>query len=521
MAPSNQELPRPLAALPANDPSRRFHGTLPPRGLDNVPRSTLYEGKFGRMFRNLPALEPADADLEALAATMVEATVEEGDLPAGDDPAIAAGFTYVGQFLDHDITFDPLSQLMRQNDPDALNNFRTPRFDLDSVYGAGPSDSPFLYEADGIRFVIGQNEAGEDDLPRNQPQSGGRRALIGDPRNDENLIVSQLHLAVLKFYNKVADTIAAQPNAPTGPALFEAARRTVQWHYQWAVVHDFLPTIVGAPVVNNILKNDAFVVGTGGDGGSQQATVPNVDLKFFHWKNKPFMPVEFAVAAYRFGHSLIRADYEMNQDDQDIPIFQAPPTSPTGDLRGFRERPADREIDWRRFFDFGGAEPEVQLARRIDTKVSHGLGHLPVPVIDSGPVSLAERNLKRGKALGLPSGQAVAAAMGIPAALRLKDADFVTIGLPAGLRVKFKDATPLWYYILAEAQVKRQGRKLGPVGGRIVAEVFLGLLAGDPASYLSVDPDWKPASGKFGAGAGGKFGFAELLRFAVPAQTQP
>jgi hypothetical protein len=517
MTAPDQELTRPLAATPTDDPSRRFHGTLPPRGLDNVPRSTLYEGKFGRMFRNLPPLEPADADLAALAATMIEPTVT--DDPAGDTPAITAGFTYLGQFIDHDLTFDPVSQLMRQNDPDALRNFRTPRFDLDSLYGAGPSDSPFLYEADGVRFVIGHNAAGEDDLPRNQPrQPGERRALIGDPRNDENLIVSQLHLALLKFHNGVADALAGQPDAPTGPALFEAARRTVQWHYQWMVVHDFLPTVVGPAVVGDVLKGDPYLVGTGGGDGTQQASVPKVDLRFFHWKNQPFMPVEFAVAAYRFGHSMIRADYELNADDQDIPIFQEPPDPTTGDLRGFRERPAGREIDWRRFFKLGN-QPEVQQARKIDTKLSHGLGHLPPPVVADGPVSLAERNLKRGKALALPSGQDVAAAMGIPAGLRLTDADFTAAGMPAGLKATFAARTPLWYYVLAEARTKRQGRRLGPVGGRIVAEVFLGLLSGDPFSYLSVAPDWTPTAGQFGAGAGGKFGIAELLRFAVPGQT--
>src|SRR5262249_4606722 len=152
-----------------------------------------------------------------------------------------AGFTYLGQFIDHDLTFDPNSKLERENDPDALVDFRTPRLDLDSLYGDGPADNPFLYQDDGVHFLLGLNQAFEEDLPRNSAEA--RRALIGDPRNDENLIVSQLHLAFLKYHNRVVDALRAIRPELSGEKLFGEARRIVRWHYQWIVIHEFLRAI--------------------------------------------------------------------------------------------------------------------------------------------------------------------------------------------------------------------------------------------------------------------------------------
>src|SRR2546422_2972025 len=148
-------------------PLHPFHGAEP-RGLMAVLRSPLFEGRFGRMFRNLPPFLPSNEALDALARQMVEAEPQPGqdDTTAGN-PHNPPGFTYFGQFVDHDLTFDPTSQLQRDNDPDALVDFRTPRFDLDSIYGRGPDDQPFLYEPDSLHFLIGHNAANEDDLPRN------------------------------------------------------------------------------------------------------------------------------------------------------------------------------------------------------------------------------------------------------------------------------------------------------------------------------------------------------------------
>jgi hypothetical protein len=179
-----------------------------------------------------------------------------------------------------------------------------------------------------------------------------------------------------------------------------------------------------------------------------------------------------------------------------VPIFSLDDTSELSDLRGFRERPAIWDIEWKRYFLFPGDNAELQLTRRIDSKLAPGLATLP-PSIDLQRKSLAERNLRRSKALALPSGQAVARAMSIPDELVLTGDD---LGLPNALKATLGDNTPLWYYILKEAEVHCDGLRLGPVGGRITAEVLIGLLAGDPLSYLSSAPTWRPEANTFGAG---------------------
>ncbi len=196
----------------------KLHGVL--RGLDRVNASPQFEGRFGRMFRTLPAAHFDEEDLRRLASKIVaepeEEQTPETEADAEENTGISAGMTYVGQFIDHDLTFDPASSLQRENDPDALVDFRSPRFDLDSVYGRGPDDQPYLYEDDGIRMLLGRRLSGNPDdprardLPRNSPLSGGpKRALLGDPRNDENVIVAQLHSLFLRFHNRIVDIVQA------------------------------------------------------------------------------------------------------------------------------------------------------------------------------------------------------------------------------------------------------------------------------------------------------------------------
>ncbi|HEX6711005.1 MAG TPA: hypothetical protein VF068_11810, partial [Rubrobacter sp.] len=284
------------------------------------------------------------------------------------------------------------------------------------------------------------------------------------------------------------------------------------WHYQWLVINSFLRTTVGSVTVDDIFGTDHIQVST--ESGTREITLRNVDLKFFDWHNKPFIPVEFSVAAYRFGHSLVRPEYELNATaPPDIPIFSPEPNpGPMGDLRGFRELPEELQIEWHRFFKFPGEpDEELQRARLIDTRLAFGLKKLPKSVVSRPPVSLAERNLKRGKALGLPSGQAVARHMGLPEELVLTGD---SLGLPATLKDTFGERTPLWYYILREAGVHQAGQRLGPVGGRIVAEVFLGLLKGDPFSFLRVEPNWSPGPNEFGADENGNFRMRNLLGHA-------
>lgn len=225
------------------------HGFV--RGLDSARASNSFEGRFGRMFRTLPKaqfpidenqIDPLEILANAMSAALENPPTDEEDLD-DEEGLIHAGYTYLGQFIDHDITFDPASSLQKENDPDALVDYRTPAFDLDNIYGRDPDDQPYLFEADGKKFILGNQLIGSDfdvntkDLQRNNPSSGNRRAIIGDPRNDENVIISQLQGMFLRFHNRMVDVC---PNKD-----FNFIQQMVRWHYQWVVLNDFLPTIIG------------------------------------------------------------------------------------------------------------------------------------------------------------------------------------------------------------------------------------------------------------------------------------
>jgi hypothetical protein len=444
------------------------------------------------MFGDLPPFAPHDATLKALADTMgpyppappmpmpppVTAAATLPGVQPGDNPDVPSGYTYLGQFVDHDITFDPTSVLERRNDPNAVVDYRTPRFDLDLIYGSGPEDQPFLYDQDDpFKLLVGHNvdPAQEpDDLPRN-PQG---RALLGDPRNDVHVIISQLTLALLRFHNAVVDHLRSGSLPET--ELFAEAQRLTRWHYQWVVMEDYLPRIVGTDVLRRVLVVDP-------KGKGRHAA-----LRHFTWKNEPFMPVEFSAAAYRFGHSQVRATYVLNPD---LPpkhiMLPFPNPDPLEHLTGFRPLPKGWRISWDLFFVIDGSTP--QLSRRIDTNIVGPFSVLE-PMFDHDRRSMALIDMLRGKALGLPSGQAVASAMG-------------TSRSDLGLTGK----TPLWYYLLKEAEVDSGGVRLGPTGATIVAEVLVGLLSADPSSYLRAAPTWTP---ELPSAVPGTFTFVDLLRFA-------
>ena len=467
------------------------------RGMYLTKKNRLAEGRFGTMFKQLPAFSPPDTLLDGLARTMVEDQTIPDDENLNTSPRLFAGFTFVGQFIDHDITFDntPLDQ--QRSDPDALVNFRSPRYDLDSVYGRGPAAEPQFYDpADRDKLLVASNVNGVEDLPRR----GDGTAIIPERRNDENLIIVQLHKAVAKFHNRVVDDLRAQgvPRA----SVFDTARRTTRWHYQWAVIHDFLPRFVGDELVGR--NGSVYKEVAGG--------LPVINLLFYRPSNKDarsFMPVEFAVAAYRFGHSIIRPFYVINQATLDrggVPVFGA-----DGDfnLNGGRPVPADLVIDWKNILPVDPAFP-ARKPRKIDTRLSLPLASLPGSVVPppDPTVHLAVRNMLRGKRVGLPSGQQVARAMRAPV---LSNA---TLGLSndAG----WGGEAPLWFYILKEAELAPyNAQRLGPVGGRIMAEVLVGLLKRDRTSYLSMRATWKPAPPI--APATGQFGFVDLLRYARAA----
>jgi hypothetical protein len=335
-------------------------------------------------------------------------------------------------------------------------------------------------------FLIGRHDD-EDDLPRNEQGT----ALIGDPRNDENTFVSQLQLTMLKLHNAVVDLVRADAGLRRGSeTVFEAAQRIVRWHYQWVVVHDYLRRTVGEELLDEVLD--------------RSGPVPQARLRHYHVRSTaPYMPVEFSVAAYRFGHSQIRGRYSLNTLVQNQPTFQggstADPALALQQFGGFRSLPPGWTIEWRRFFEVPGeGDGGLQLTRVIDTKLANPLTNLPTEIGGDRP-SLVDRNLTRGARLALPSGQDVAAAMGEQV---LTDDE---LELPGG------GPAPLWYYVLREAKVRAGGLHLGPVGGRIVAEVFLGLLCHDPSSYLRNEPSWRPF---LRTAEDDTFGMPELLQAA-------
>jgi hypothetical protein len=456
---------------------------------------------FGRIFPSLPAFAPATdsvrSQLRALGAKGGPLDALD-DLSAGpvdlitdptksagnpNNPTHTAGTTFLGQFIDHDITFDTTSTLGMPTDPAKSPNSRTPSLDLDSVYGAGPLSSAQLYDpSDRAKLRISSGGIFED-LARDEAGT----AIIPDPRNDENLMINGLQCAFILFHNRAVDE-ARTGGASSWRDAYDAARRLTTWHYHWLVLHEFLPLVVGQSLVTEVLAGDArFYQPRSGQG---------------------FMPVEFQGAAYRFGHSMVRPSYGANLKGDGGSAFFGMVFDPAGDgqsdpvdLRGGARAPR-RFIGWQTFFDLG--DGEVKPNKKIDTKISTPLFNLPLGAIASHdqPQVLPQRNLLRQLTWSLPSGQSVAAAMGETA---LADADLAELQ-PYG----FQSSTPLWYYCLKEAELAAGGVTLGPVGGRIVAEVLIGLIRSDPTSYLARKPNWQPTAN----GAGASFRMKDFLTYA-------
>lgn len=463
---------------------------------------------FGRIFGDLPffgqGLDPA-----ALRAALVDIGKPGGIMDAQDDlaagpelliteptlsannpnnPTMTAGAHFMGQFFDHDITFDTSSPLGVPTDPTTSPNGRSPAFDLDSVYGGGPAVSPHLYDAAGLRFIIASGGLYED-LPR----TSGNVAIIPEPRNDENMVVAGIHCAVLLFHNAAVDWLLAHGAYSGNSSLFARARQLTTWHYQWLILHEFLPLFVGQAMVDDVLTNGR---------------------KFYLPKpTQPFIPVEFQSGAYRMGHSMVRPSYRANfTGNNGAPFFalvfdpsQFDTSSDPDDLSGGRRAPR-RFIGWHTFFDFG--DGSVKPNKKIDTTISTPLFNLPLRAIppQAPPTALPQRTLLRQVTWTLPSGQAIAHAMGAPVLPASDLSELVGYGL--GLEAR----TPLWYYILKEAEVMADGEHLGPVGGRIVAEVFLGLLQLDPNSF--VQTSWTPTLLQAGGQVTGDFTMVDFLTFA-------
>ncbi len=459
-----------------------------------APISTFYGGKYGRLFPDLPPWKPdgvSDDQLETYFLDIAKKyMVRSGNaeptidiLGQRNPSSIPAGYTYFGQFVDHDITFDitPLSE--SEVDPNKLRNFRTPRFDLDCIYGSGPDDQPYLYQHDEKGRFTGKLLTGEfisptgiNDLQRN---SEGR-AIIGAMRNDESAFVAQFQLAFIRAHNKLVYRAKEKGLANTGAEAFLMASRTLRWLYQWVVWHDFVKRISDNQIHESSLRLNNSVGGL----TSWQLGLEDV----YDWKKQPFMPIEFSVAAYRFGHSMARKDYQTNEarltgteNGDRFPLFNF--SDKEQDLSGFRPLAAKRLIQWNWFLemkpDAGTGFP--QPADPIDTKLSDALSKLPDGGGDPHSILsvLAARNLVRGVRMKLPSGPDVARKLGFQP-----------------IKISKKEPRALWYYILKEAETlsdtKTAGFKLGQVGSTIVCATFAGLLKGDQRSWINIQPTWTP-----------------------------
>ena len=478
---------------------------------------------------HLPASDPSAtvAALNALGEAMVENALAQGEDPLQPtgNATIPPVYTYWGQFIDHDLTANTdrnskISDITASDlaplDPDFvvanLKNLRQPTLNLDSVYGDGPTfDASNPTQAgsfyDGIKLKVGTVATNpntppiagdpippDEDLQRDLPRID-KTAQIADARNDENLIIAQLHTAYLRFHNAVVDwVIANEGSYSSDEQRFERARQLTRWHYQWLVVHDYLKTVSLSGIPDKILLS----------GPKHYAPRDGV----------AYMPLEFSVAAYRFGHTMVRAAYDHNRNfgrpgkvianapfdllfaftGNGNPPFPAPGTTDT--------LPFNWIIEWDRFVHKGSSFPD-HFARKIDTRLAPPLHAMVnegnnVPDVDIRTIlkNLARRNLLRGYLLSIPTGQSVAEAMGvIPLSaeeLQQGNNDALNQVLADN---GFLEKTPLWYYVLKEAEVCANGNSLGELGSRIVCETIIGQLLHDPDSYLNQAGGWNPGQG--------------------------
>ena len=409
----------------------------------------LGDHRYTRMFPDLPHLSIGPEVLHALGRAGGACDTRYS---TRNESSVAAGWPVFGQFVAHDITADR-SPVTHHDDATLVRNARSARLDLECVYGDGPIGNPYLFSRkDPAKLLLGLNDKGlPDDLPRNQEGI----ALVGDPRQDVHLLISQMHVAMLKAHNRLVDRL--REDGVSEADLGAEARRALTWHYQWTVLFDFLPTTIGEQRMQRLLQ----------DGP-----------RFFQPSGAVSIPFEFADAAYRYGHSQMRQAYRVQPGGDDLTIFP--------DLIGFRPVASDRVVDWSLLFDVQG-EPRAARARPIDGCLPESLLRLPVDITgeleDENFESLAMRDLQRGVATGLPSGEAVARFVG-EEPLRAEEVGLSEFG--------WSGETPLWYYLLKEAEAREDGERLGPVGSLIVGEVLLGIVDGDPESFRSVDPSWRP-----------------------------
>ena len=413
----------------------------------------LEEGKaYGRLFPELKPLIVSDKHLKELTESMIDY-----DWKCQDSKVVSNGLAIFGQFLAHDMTFEVTSKFRGYNQADTFVNDRTLRLDLDCLYGQWSQD--FLYNKnDRNKLLLGEEYQDNGNTWLDLQRNAQEKAIIPDARNDENIIVSQMQVLFILFHNQIVEKVRQECGAKE---VFKEARQQVIWYYHWLILHDYLYKITDWTVFEDILCHGP---------------------KYFC--NPVFLPLEFTGAAFRTGHSQTRENNRINSDTEKN-LFE---------LGAFQKM--EEYLDWRYLFDFG--DGNVQYARLIDTKIGKIFHDIPfIKSADKFERSLPYRNMKRGVVYRLPSGEDVARRM-CEQPIEVNETQHL-------------DGTPLWYYILKEAEVLgHEGEHLGPVGSRLVLECFLGILNHDQYSFQVLHPKWKPEIGR----NEGQFDFVDMVQYA-------
>lgn len=465
------------------------HGVLKAKGCshDSV-------GNFGKLFPKLDACVVSKSQAEKLGG---KGSLMDDALDNSQDSCLPAGYTFFAQFIDHDITLETGSSLnddpKKQDEIEAIANLRTPTLDLDCIYGLGPEASPYLYvgpTAPG-RLLTG-NQHNPNDLPRSENGT----ALIGDPRNDENIFVSQMQLLFIRLHNKIYDMVLGKYSISE---RFEEAQKLTRYHYQYLVVHDFLARICDPDVFKYAL------------GLVKKGHYPVLDEH-----KASTMPVEFSVAAYRFGHTTVRSTYTANSQFTEVDLFD----ERFGTL-GFNALPAmppELAVDWRFLLPVDECVTPV-MTKAFDLKFPSELICMPDPIVGRKASdlerSLAARNLLRGSVMSLPSGQDVAKTLknlGYPVPTTFSKLKLNEVIPDEDDCINFIDKTPLFYYLMREAEIFGKGQRMGPAGSAIILEVILGSLLRCEDSFLS-EKGFKPMDCISGDN---HFELADVVRFVEP-----
>lgn len=425
---------------------------------------------FGRLFPPTPSIV-APAALEVLAAS-TESRRTPIRLTSGD--AAPAGYTYFGQFIDHDLTHDrtPLDRAA-DTPPEKIRNFAGGRLDLHHLYGDGPDSARHrhLYESDGASFRLGPNRS-PTSVRFDFPLDAEGFPATADHRNLENLILRQLCVVFLRLHNLAVREI---PESLGAAERFRRARDRTVFQYQWLVLHDYLPHIIAPDVYTALVRRSEYLI---------------------DWQTRGFaIPVEFSQAAFRFGHSMVRETYDLNHDQFEIPL-----TALMANPDQLGSLPTEQAIEWRSFFSTLGTP-----AMLIDTAIVPSLFRLPDlrlhrhrgETTSPSPMQLPLRTLQRGALTRLASGQQVARALDLRVLtepdIRKQNAAAWELLCALGLQ----NDTPLWYYTLLEAEAQQNGRRLGAIGSRLVAETIAGCLTTDADSFLNrcgrawTPPPWR------------------------------